>query len=248
MNTLPTVNAKRWSVLAFNLAFVLLLCAACGKDEAPDAAAAAAKSTAPAASQATGLVKKTVKLGDTADAMKWMDMASTKTPAQIAKEEKQAKEAKDAKLAAEAKEAKQIADAKAAADAKLIADANAKALAAKVAAAAKEKEAAKVVAAAPAPTPAPAVAQTPTLSVIAKEQPKYPRTAAQDGVTSGLVTAQVSIETDGRVSKVEIIKATPRKYFDKAVIAAAMQWKYAPISKPMTTTLEFNFKLDGEGS
>ena len=84
--------------------------------------------------------------------------------------------------------------------------------------------------------------------MIAKEQPKYPRTAAQDGVTSGLVTAQVSIETDGRVSKVEIIKATPRKYFDKAVIAAAMQWKYAPISKPMTTTLEFNFKLDGEGS
>ena len=246
MNYLHTHNTKRWTVLTSNFLLILLLCVGCGKNDPPQPVADTA-AAAPAEPQATGLVKNPVKLSDTADAVKWMDMASTKTPAQIATEEKLAKEAKEAKLVAQARQARDI---KQAADAKLAAEANIIAARDKDA---KEKEAFKV-AAAVAPPPAaipkvtPVVAQVPTLNVISKEQPKYPKSAAIDGITSGMVTAQVSIETDGRVSKVDIIKATPRKYFDKSVIAAALQWKYAPVSKPMTAILEFNFKLDGDGS
>lgn len=241
------------SIATASVLFTLLLCAACSKNQSTDPAPdSAAKPEAPAAPQATGLVKNPVKMTDTADAVKWMDMASTKSPAQIAKEEKLAKDAKDAKLAADAKaarDAKLASDAKLAADNKLAADAKAAADARDLAA--KTKEAQRVAAAAAAQAtsaPAAVVAQEPVLKVISKEQPKYPKEAQIDGITSGKVTAQVRVEADGSVSKVDIVKATPRKYFDKAVVAAALQWKYSPISKPMTAILEFNFKLDTDGS
>jgi protein TonB len=250
MNIIHTNKLRSFPILTFSPILILLLCAACGNSPAPDSASAPVAQT-PAAPVATGLVKNPVKLSDTADAVKWMDMASAKSPAQIAKEEQLAKAAKEAKLAAEARETKLAEDARAAklvADARLAADARnaeqAKALAAKA-------EAQKLaLAAAPVVTPkaAPAISQEPILKVISHEQPKFPKNAGLDGITSGLVTAQIHIEPDGRVSKVDILKATPKKYFDKAVIAAALQWKYAPISKPMTTTLEFDFKLDGDGT
>jgi len=235
---------------------VVVLCAACSKEPAPVAVPAKApEAVAAAAPQVTGLVKNPVKMTDTPDAVKWMDMASTKSPAQIAKEEKLAREAADAKLAAEAKKARDdrlAADAKSAADAKIAADAKAAADARALAAAKalesqKLAEASQAQAAARAKAAAVAV-QEPVLSVITRVQPKFPKMAATEGITSGVVTAQVQIDTDGHVSKVDILKASPKKYFDKAVLAAASQWKYAPISKPMTTTLEFDFKLDDDGS
>ena len=256
MNLAYFNNTKKVSLISFSL-LAVLLCAACSKDESSAPADSASKAAAtPITPQATGLVKNPVKLSDTADALKWMDMASTKSPAQIAREEKAAKDAKaaaDAKEAQNARliaEAKQAADAKEAREAKLAAEAKAAADARAKEARAKEVQRAEAAAAAAAAAAkiAPVATQEPVLRVISKEQPKYPRNAAADGVTSGSVTAQVVIETDGRVSKVDIIRATPRKYFDKAVIAAAMQWKYAPISKQTTTTLEFNFNLDSDGS
>ena len=229
------------------LILTVLLCAACSKNPAPETSAQnSPQAPEPAAPQATGLVKNPVKLSDTADAVKWMDMASTKSPAQIAKEEKLAKDARDARLAAEARdtrEARAAADAKALVDAKLAADAR------ELAARARET---KVAAVQPLPVvplvSAPVTPPEPVLKVLFKEQPKYPKEAQRDGVMTGMVTAQVHVDVDGKVSSVDILTARPKKYFDKAVIAAALQWKYAPISKPVTTTLEFNFRIDGDGS
>ncbi len=242
----------RLSSCAASQIMVVLICAACSKESAPDAVPAKAPEAA-AAPQVTGLVKNPVKMTDTADAVKWMDMASTKSPAQIAKEEKLEKEAAEAKLAAEARKAREdklAADAKSAAEAKIAADARAAADARSLAAA-KALESQKLAEAAQAQVAAKAkavAAQEPVLNVISRVQPKFPKTAALEGISSGVVTARVLIETDGHVSKVDIIKATPKKYFDKAVLAAASQWKYAPISKPVTTTMEFDFKLDDDGS
>jgi protein TonB len=245
MDIACTKKSGSWLFLVFSQILVLLFCAGCGKNPSP---ANEPEVETPISPKATGLVKNPVKLSDTADAVKWMDMASAKSPAQIAKEEQLAKEASDAKLAAESRKAREdkfAADAKLATETKLAADA--KALPAKVV------EAPKAVSVVTTPTvvtpkAVAVVAQEPILKVISREQPKYPKNAALDGITSGVVTAQVHIEADGSVSKVDIVTASPKKYFDKAVIAAALHWKYAPISKAITTTLEFNFKLDGEGS
>lgn len=240
--------------LTFCLISCLMLCSACNKTPPPDSNdAGKTEASAVEAEMPTGLVKNPVKLSHTADATKWMDMASTKTPAQIAKEAKLAKDAKDAKDAKEAKEARDAKEAQArklAAEAKEAQDAK---LAAEARANAKAKEAAKVLAAATAPSPtvpkpAPSVAPAPseqlTLKVLSSVKPKFPHIAAQSGVTSGTVTARFHVETDGRVSRVDVVKASPPRLFNSEVIAAATQWKYAPLSKPLTTMVEFNFKLD----
>jgi protein TonB len=249
----------RLSFVGLSPILLAVLCVACDKAPEPNKAPAAdaPAATSADAPQATGLVKNPVKMRDTADAVKWMDMASTKSPAQVAKEEKLALDAKNAKLAADAKaahDAQLAADAKTAADLKAAADATAAAIAkaaadAKALAAAQALEAQKAQAAAQAAAQAKAAqvaVQEPVLKLLSQEQPKFPKNAVADGITSGMVTAQAQIEADGHISNVKILKASPAKYFDKAVIAAVSRWKYAPIAQPTNTKLEFSFKYDGD--
>ncbi|MFZ6843296.1 TonB family protein [Undibacterium sp. RuTC16W] len=73
-------------------------------------------------------------------------------------------------------------------------------------------------------------------------QPVFSQTALQAGVTEGLVSARIHIGIDGKVNQVDVIKSKPLKYFDKDVITAASQWRYAPISSPQTTIIEFVLK------
>ncbi|MBI1772732.1 MAG: TonB family protein, partial [Burkholderiales bacterium] len=234
MKTVVIKKTGKLSFLTFSLASSALLISACQKT--PEPAPVASAPDAPASTaMPTGLVKNPVKHADTADVTKWMDMASNKSAAQIAKEEKLAKEAKDAKEAKEAKDAK---DAKLAAEAKTLAakvkevPKVASATATAPAPVPKPVEAPPpVVAAAPKPAPVAAPVENLTLKVISSVQPKYPSTAVRAGITSGVVSARVHVDTDGKVSQVEIVKANPPKHFDKEVIAAASQWKYAPISK-----------------
>jgi protein TonB len=104
----------------------------------------------------------------------------------------------------------------------------------------------QVAAASPAPKPAaaPEPEKSNVLKLLSNPAPKYPTAAARAGITEGAVSARLHIEPDGRVSQVEILKARPTKVFDKEVIAAASQWKYAPIAKGQTIVTEFNFKYD----
>ncbi|HTD05857.1 energy transducer TonB, partial [Undibacterium sp.] len=92
--------------------------------------------------------------------------------------------------------------------------------------------------------PAAAPAEQNMLKLLTSTQPNFPGAAARAGLTEGMVSARLHVDTDGKVSHVDIIKAVPAKYFDKEVVAAASSWKYAPVSSPQTKVLEFHFKLE----
>lgn len=76
-----------------------------------------------------------------------------------------------------------------------------------------------------------ALAAQATPKVVKKVPPEFPNEAAKRGISAGSVKAKVSIEADGKVSGVEILEAEPKKVFDRAVIAALMEWKFEPGEK-----------------
>lgn len=78
--------------------------------------------------------------------------------------------------------------------------------------------------------------------------PQYPRTAARAGV-SGVVTVEVTVGPDGRVSDARIIKAEPRGYFEQAALRSARQSQFRPRivgGEPVTQigTYDIVFTLD----
>lgn len=258
---------RPFSHLLFGLLGVVVLVSACQKKPVPDnsAATASADQAAASATAPTGIVKNAIRhTEETADVTKWMEMASSKTPAQLAEEARLAKVAKDTKLEQEAKLAL---DAKAlAAKTTTIAPAAAAAhdpvkTTAAVATppattAIKSADTPPLQVAAVSPKPAPAVVAAPTPAqaqpqenaeqnqpkLLSSVQPTFPVTATLAGVTEGSVTARVSIGTDGKVVQVEIVKARPTKVFDKEVIAAVSQWRYAPLASPQTKIVELSFQ------
>ena len=76
-----------------------------------------------------------------------------------------------------------------------------------------------------------ALAAQATPKVVKKVPPEFPNEATKRGISAGSVKAKVSIEADGKVSNVEILEAEPKKVFDRAVIAALMEWKFEPGEK-----------------
>ncbi len=249
MNKVVQNEMRKFCTLLFSLLCVTVLASGCQKKPAPEELASASSAPVAEAPKPTGLVKNAVRHTDqTADVTKWMDQAATKTQAQIALEEKQAKEAKaaqEAKLALETKAqaAKAAPNARDAARAASVAAAPAPQV---VMPKVVEAPAAStpVVAASKAAAPAAAPAEQNVLKLLSSTQPNFPGAAARAGLTEGVVNARIHIDTDGKVSHVDIIKAIPSKYFDREVIAAASSWKYAPIASPQTKVLEFHFKLD----
>lgn len=224
------------------------LLAACSKTPPPEQASQPAAESAPQMTKQDKLNALAKQHSEqSGDVTKWMDQAATKTAAQLAQEEKQAKEA----LAAREKAAQEAKDKAAQAQAQ-------QAQAAKLVAAAREAAAKPAATTAPqviapkpvelpvaqAPAPKPAAPENVVLKVVSSVQPSFPVKAAKAGITEGDVHALVHVEPDGKVSKVDIVRASPKKYFESEVIAAALQWKYAPIAHAQTAALEFHFKLD----
>lgn len=231
------------SALFLSLIAALSLGACQKAPEAPAKTETAASEPETSASMPTGIVQNAVKhTHESADVTRWLDQAATKSAERLAAEEKQARELRQAqeKAAQEAKAAALLA--------------------------AKARETAKAAppppqVVAPKPVEIPVVAPTVTktspapttpaapepvvLKLISSVQPKFPIAAAREGLTQGSVTARMFIDTNGSISKVEIVNAQPKKIFDKEVISAALQWKYAPISSPQINVVQFNFKLEG---
>ncbi|MBC3869781.1 energy transducer TonB [Undibacterium oligocarboniphilum] len=256
MNKVVQNSSKIHLLPACSLLAASLILTACSKTPAPEENSSTPPSSAPpsqSSAQPTGLVKNPVSHDHVADVTKWMDQASTKTAAQIAQEEKLLKETRE-KQVQEAKHAQENKTVQA----KNTATAKESLPAASVPApvttptiAPKPVETAPPAATTAAPATPPTTAQNKpaeperiVLKLINNIQPKYPATAVRAGVTEGSVSALIHVETDGKVSKVDIIKARPAKHFDKEVISTVMQWRYAPISRPQTTVVEFNFKVD----
>lgn len=65
-------------------------------------------------------------------------------------------------------------------------------------------------------------------NVVSREAPAFPSDALDDGVDSGSVKARLSVAADGSVTKVDILSADPKGYFEKAVTRALSRWKYEP--------------------
>jgi len=86
-----------------------------------------------------------------------------------------------------------------------------------------------------------ALAATGTLQVVERVQPEFPREADRAGVNDGKVKARMTIDASGEVTRVEVLEATPRRIFDREVVRALSQWRFAKgaDARAMEVDLEF---------
>jgi periplasmic protein TonB len=64
------------------------------------------------------------------------------------------------------------------------------------------------------------------VQVVNRVDPEFPREASQAGADKGRVKARMTISGSGEVTRVEIVEATPRRLFDRAVVKTLSQWKF----------------------
>ena len=94
------------------------------------------------------------------------------------------------------------------------------------------------------------VEQATTLNVvnellpIVRIEPKYPIAAAKAG-TEGSVVLQFTVQSDGSVSDVNVVKALPENTFDKVAVTALKQWRYNATGKTHKDLLvQLDFAMD----
>ena len=78
--------------------------------------------------------------------------------------------------------------------------------------------------------------------VIKKVPPDFPREAAQQSISTGVVKARMNIDAEGKVTSVEILEAEPRRVFDKSVNRALMDWRFEPSGEKQTHEVKLVFK------
>lgn len=78
--------------------------------------------------------------------------------------------------------------------------------------------------------------------VIKKVPPDFPREAAQQSISTGVVKAKMNIDAEGKVTSVEILEAEPRRVFDKAVSRALMDWRFEASGEKQTHEVKLVFK------
>ena len=111
----------------------------------------------------------------------------------------------------------------------------------------------------PTPPPEPVVIAAPAVVVAPPAPPRpaqlrvtdrlggddivYPRAAIRAGVEKGQVLARVLIDEKGNVYDVVIVRATPPRHFDRAVIEALSTWRFKAEGQKYTGEIEINFTL-----
>ncbi len=78
--------------------------------------------------------------------------------------------------------------------------------------------------------------------IVKKVPPEFPKEAAQKAISAGSVKAKMSIDTDGKVTAVDIVEAEPRRVFDRAVVAALMDWRFEASGEKQTHEVKLVFK------
>ena len=78
---------------------------------------------------------------------------------------------------------------------------------------------------------------------VSKVSPEFPREAQLASVDKGRVKARLTVDATGEVTRVDIVEATPRRVFDRAVVRSLSQWRYQPGSAGRTVEVELDFKL-----
>ena len=79
---------------------------------------------------------------------------------------------------------------------------------------------------------------------IAGDNPDYPKAAIREGISKGRVVARLNIDEKGNVTEVTIFSADPPRVFDRAVMIALKDWKFASDGEKYVAEVELNFKLD----
>ena len=90
-------------------------------------------------------------------------------------------------------------------------------------------------------------ASTPTaadLRPLSTPSPKFP-TEALRANQSGEVQVEFTVGTDGSVSDVRVVKATPARVFDREAITAVRRWRFQPVAAPITTRRTIGFNPGG---
>jgi periplasmic protein TonB len=85
-------------------------------------------------------------------------------------------------------------------------------------------------------------AQAATPKVIKKVPPEFPREAAQQSITSGVIKAKMAIDAEGKVTEVTIVEAEPRRVFDRAVTRALMDWRFEPSGEKQSHEVKLVFR------
>ncbi len=101
----------------------------------------------------------------------------------------------------------------------------------------------------PPPTPPPraVVQQAPSVrtnfTLVGKVVPVFPRDAIKKGIDRGEIVAWVYVAKDGSVREVKIVRANPARVFDREVIRALSQWRFAPDVTEFIAEVPIEFKL-----
>jgi protein TonB len=95
----------------------------------------------------------------------------------------------------------------------------------------------------PAPEPKPAVRKQTSLTQISGDPPTYPREAIKANVAKGHVVARLDIDEKGLVTEVRIVESNPPRVFDKEVVRALKEWRFAPDGTKYIGEVEVNFTL-----
>lgn len=98
-----------------------------------------------------------------------------------------------------------------------------------------------IASATPTSRPTPSQDASPIVSVVAREQPEFPRDATRQGVESGAVRARLTINASGDVTNVTIVQARPLRVFDRAVTTALSRWKFNAGADGRTYETEVSF-------
>jgi protein TonB len=100
-----------------------------------------------------------------------------------------------------------------------------------------------VVEAPPAPPAPPKPAVRRGIVPIEREDPVYPREAIKAGVEKGRVLARLQIDEKGNVTDVQIVSASPPRFFDRAVREALSKWRFQADGEKYVGEVEVNFTL-----
>jgi TonB family protein len=81
-----------------------------------------------------------------------------------------------------------------------------------------------------------------TIAPSHRVEPEFPRAALKAGTERGAVTARMTLDSDGNVTRVDIVQSDPRRLFDQAVVQALSQWRYPEGRSGRVVEVEVGFR------